>query len=61
MAGLHPVDVAYRHMVATNTRDVAVLLVRRDWQPRPTPIAHALLQIRQALAPTWLQQHLAGV
>lgn len=52
---------AYRQSVAANTLDAAVLLVRRDWKPRSTPEAHAALQARQVLAPTWLQRQLAGV
>lgn len=61
MARLHPVEVAYRGMVAANTLDAAVLLVRRDWKPRPTPIAHAVLQTGQYPPLTWLQRTLAGV
>lgn len=56
----HPIARVYRQMVAANTLDVAVLVVRRDWRPRPTPIAHALLQMRRLPAPTWLQRQLAG-
>lgn len=56
-----PIDAAYRRMVAANTLDVAVLLVRRDWQPRPTPIAQDVLQVRSIPAPTWLRRQLAGV
>lgn len=56
----HPLALVYREMVADNTLDVAALLVRREWSPRPTPIAHHLLQARARLAPTWLQQHLVG-
>lgn len=56
-----PIDAAYRRMVAANTLDVAVLLVRRDWQPRPTPIAQDVLQARHIPEPTWLRRQLAGV
>ena len=51
----------YQRTVAANTLDVAVTLVRREWKPRPTPIAEALLQARHRPDPTWLQRHLAGV
>jgi len=50
----------YQRGVAANTLDVAVTLVRRDWKPRPTPLAHALLHERQRLDPTWLARQLAG-
>lgn len=58
---MHPVPFAYQRMVAANTLDAAVLLVRREWKPRPTPVAQRILQARQQLAPTWLQRTLAGV
>lgn len=60
MADVHPIAVAYQRMVAGNTLDAAVPLIRRDWRPRPTPLAHALLQDRRRPAPTWLQRQLAG-
>lgn len=51
---------AYRQLVAANTLDAAVLLVRRDWNPRSTLVAQDVLQARQQLPPTWLHLKLAG-